>query len=573
MKKILLISLSFITASVLMAQEKPKDTLKTDEIIVVKPYTPTISDAFKIKENPTLGNEKNKKNSVSYTFFSIPVASTFTPTKGKAQSVVRERLDRIYENFVAVGFGIYTTPYVEAFLHSSSTRSNDFGAYINHLSSSGGIKDPLVADNYSNSKINLFYKQFERDYNWEATIGAQHQIYNWYGLPSNITYDPSFLQNIDPKQTYLTIFGGGEINFEEGIFNRGKLLINQFSDNYNSSEIQAKVTPEIAFPISSELIDIPFDLDFLTGSFKQNYLTEDALEYGFLTIGASPSLEVIRDKFTFNLGARVYYNLDLEKKNNDFYAYPNVTASYKLLDETLIGYGGITGDLEQHSFQKFANDNPFVSPTLNILPTDNQYNAFLGAKGKLASKIDYNFKVSYQREKNKALYIQNPSITDGTTNPDYVFQSGNSFGIVYDNMKTLGIFAEIALTISKELNFGGNITYNNLTTDVQEKAWYTPGLQASAFAKYTTEKWYAGMDLYFMGEQFDFVQNFGEPNGTAITIDTYVDLNFNGGYIFTDRLTAFGRLNNVLGVNYDKYTNYKVQGFQALAGIIYKFDF
>ena len=113
----------------------------------------------------------------------------------------------------------------------------------------------LVNDNFSDSQLSLFYKQFERDYNWETNIGARHQIYNWYGLPEGITYDPTFLNSIDPKQTYLNIFGGGSFNFENGIFNGGKVRIDYFSDDYNSREIQAKITPEINFPISSELID------------------------------------------------------------------------------------------------------------------------------------------------------------------------------------------------------------------------------------------------------------------------------------------------------------------------------
>jgi len=573
MKKVILITLSIFSTAITFAQGKAKDTLNTDEIMVVKPYTPTISDAFKIKDNPKIEKDNIKKDSVSYTFFSVPVASTFTPTKGKAQSVVREPLDKIYENFVAVGFGNYTTPYLEAFLHSSSTRSNDFGAFIKHQSSAGGIKDILVDDNYSDSQLNLFYKQFERYYNWEANLGAQHQIYNWYGLSEGITYDPTFLTTIDPKQTYLNIFGGGSFNFEDAIFKGGKLRVDYFSDNYKSSEIQAKISPEVEFPISSELINLPFDLEFITGSFKQNYITSDAVEYSFVNLGASPSLEILRDKLTVNIGARVYYSFDLESKQNKFYAYPNVTASYKLVDETVIGYAGVTGDLHQNSYREFANDNPFVSPTLNILPTDQQYNAFLGAKGKLSSKVGYNFKASYQSEKNKALYVQNPTMTNGITNPTYDFQSGNSFNVVYDNVTTLSFFGEVDVFVSKEFKFGGNIEYNNLNTDVQAKAWYTPTFKASAFANYNTKKWYVGADLFFIGEQFDSVQNFGDINAAVTSIDPYVDLNFNGGYVFTDRLTAFGKVNNVLGVNYDKYTNYKVQGIQVLAGIIYKFDF
>ena len=57
-----------------------------------------------------------------------------------------------------------------------------------------------------------------------------------------------------------------------------------------------------------------------------------------------------------------------------------------------------------------------------------------------------------------------------------------------------------------------------------------------------------------------------------ITLGNYVDLNFNGGYKFTDKLTAFAKVNNVFSSNYQKYTNFKVQGLQVFAGLTYKFD-
>ena len=175
MKKFILISLSLIISASLFAQEKAIDTLKTDEIIVVKPYTPTILDAFKIKDNPSIKNDEINKKIISYTFFTVPVASTFTPTKGTAQSLVREPLEKVYENFVALGYGNYKTPYLETFLHSSSSKTNDFGMLLKHLSSDGEIKDILVDDGYSDTQLNLFYKQFERDYNWEIIGGVQHQ--------------------------------------------------------------------------------------------------------------------------------------------------------------------------------------------------------------------------------------------------------------------------------------------------------------------------------------------------------------------------------------------------------------
>ncbi len=572
MKNTLLILISLTISANLFSQEQVKDTLKTDEIIVVKPYTPTISDAFKIKDNPTISSDEIKKEEISYSFFSVPVASTFTPTKGTAQSVVREPLDKIYDNFVAAGFGNYSTPYIEAFLHSSSSRTNDFGAYIKHKSSKGGIKDILVDDGYSDSYLNLYYKQFERDYNWEIFGGAQHKIRNWYGLPKGIIYDQNFLDNLDPKQKHLNMFVGGNLSFEEGVYKEGKIEFNHFSDDYGSGEFHFKATPTFEFPISSEIITMESSVKYLNTKFDEGYLVPNEIKYSLLNIGVTPNFEVLRDNLSVNLGVKVYYSFDFIKDSNQFYFYPNITASYKLLDETVIIFTGITGDLEQNSYQKFTEENPFISPIINLLQTDKKYNAFLGFKGKVSSSVSYNITGSYQSEKDKALFISNPTKTDGTIIPTMNYEAGNSFGVVYDDIETLNISAELNIALSKEFSFGGLIEYNNYTTKNLTEAWNLPTISSTLFAKYNTKKWYIGSDLYFVGERKDFVTPFGGI-GSVKTLSSYVDLNFNGGYMFTDRLTAFANINNVLSENYERYTNFEVQGIQALAGIIYKFDF
>ena len=41
--------------------QKKEDNIGTEVVNVVKPYTPTISDAFKVKETPTLDDEETQK--------------------------------------------------------------------------------------------------------------------------------------------------------------------------------------------------------------------------------------------------------------------------------------------------------------------------------------------------------------------------------------------------------------------------------------------------------------------------------------------------------------------------------
>lgn len=572
MKKIFLIFITLFSITLFAQEEVVRDTLNTGEINVVKPYTPTISDAFKIKENPTLDNTDIPKDSVNYTINSVPVASTFTPAKGKAKGLEKEKMDKIYANYVSVGFGNNTTPFLEAYIHSSSTRYNDYGVFINHLSSKGNVKDVLIDDNYSDTKLDFYYKQSDRDYNWEINAGVKHQVSNWYGLPKEATYTTTFLDNIDAKQKYLNIFAGGELHFEEGIFKGAKVELNQFSDNYNSNELHLLIQPKIELPISSELINTTATVEFLSGKFNQGYFTPDNINHNFLKLGIAPNFEVLRDDLTVNLGAKLYYSFDFENSVNKFFAYPNVTASYKVSEETLIAYAGVTGDLHLNSFREFTQDNPFVSPTLTVAQTDKQYNAYIGAKGKLSSDVSYNFKAAYISERNKPLYIQNPSTTDGNITTTNGYEAGNSFSVIYDNVKTLTVSGELNIDFSKEFKFGGNVGFNNYTTKTQDEAWNLPTVNASLFADYHNNKWFAGSNLYFVGKRYDFVTPF-VGIGEKIELKSFVDLNINGGYVFTDRLTAFAKANNILSTNYQRYTNFDTQGIQVLVGITYKFDF
>ncbi|MBI9040573.1 TonB-dependent receptor [Lutibacter sp.] len=574
MQKLFITFISILITGFSFAQVK-KDTLKTEEIVVEKPYTPTISDAFKIKINPSLESVTNfSKEKVNYSIFSIPVASTFTPTKGKAQNIARAPKEQIYQNYITAGFGTFKSPLLEAFIHTGDTRYNDYGFFVKHESSEGGVEDSPLNDNFANTRVDLFYKQFDREFNWQVNAGVQRKLYNYYGLPESTVFDTSFIDNLDEKQVYKTIYAGGKVDVEDGIFKGATAEVINFSDNYDSNEIRLLAKPTIEFPISSEIITSEFMVDIVTGKFQQEYNSISNLKHSFVNLGASPNFEVLRENLTINLGAKIYYSNDLERKINKFFAYPNVSASFKIVDDIFILLAGVNGDLIQNTYNSFANENPYISPTLNILQTDKQYNAFVGAKGKLASNIGFNFNVSHSNEKNKPLFIQNQTKTDGTITTTESYQAGNSFHVIYDAIKTLNFFGEITIEASKEFNFSTTVNYANYTTTNELEAWNLSPITATISGDFQKNKWFAGAKLFYRGETKDYVIPYTMPfeNGSIVKNDSYLDLNLSGGYNFTDRLTAFAKINNALGKKYYQFNNYQVQSLQALAGITYKFD-
>src|SRR5690606_34490592 len=121
------------------AQKKDGD-IGTEVVNVVKPYTPTISDAFKVKETPTIEDEDNsKKADIQYNIFSFPVASTFTPSKGRAASVDKTPQERIFKNFASLALGNYATVNAELFITENIGDNSYVGGMFRHLSSGGGI--------------------------------------------------------------------------------------------------------------------------------------------------------------------------------------------------------------------------------------------------------------------------------------------------------------------------------------------------------------------------------------------------------------------------------------------------
>ena len=385
--KLLLIVVTSFVVTNSFSQERDNDTINTDVINVVKPYTPTISDAFKVKEIPSLDDEETAaKKDIKYNIFSFPVASTFTPAKGKAAVVDKEDPIKLFDNYATLGVGTYTTILGEVYLNHAINRTESVGGYVSHHSSQGGIDALLVDDHFSDSKINVNYSRNLRDLSWNVEAGFLHQKYNWYGLPQPLI-DQSTADGLDVNHTFYGVHLGGDIAFEDTYINSGSVLFRRFGDDQGSGENRFKAKATVDVPISGEEISTDIMFDYLGGTFDRNYDINDELKYGNFNIGISPKYRIKQDDLTVDLGFSAYYLNDTEFGDNKFYIYPNITASYRLVNDVLIAYGGIEGDLIQNSYYGFAQENPFVSPTLFMTPTDQQYNAYVGLKGKLSNNM------------------------------------------------------------------------------------------------------------------------------------------------------------------------------------------
>ncbi len=555
----------------MFSQEKELDP---EVVNIVKPYTPTISDAFKVKETPALNDSiSTTKKEVKYSIFSVPVASTFTPAKGKATTVEKAKPVKQYDNYATLGFGNYTSILGEFYSNFEISRTDNAGFFFRHNSSQGDIKDVKLDNKYYDTSLDANYTSRQKEATYRLDAGVEHQLYNWYGVP-DIVYIQEPNVQIDPQQTYISGYAGGSIALDDSFFEKAALNIRYLGDAFSSSELNATLKPEFSFPLETLTFKIDGDIDYLSGSFDRNYINSSEIKYSYLNAGLAPSITFVNNDLTVSLGVAGYVSMDSENSDTEFSLYPRLNASYRLVDETVIVYGGAEGGLQQNTYYDFKEENPFVSPTLNIAPTKKLYEGFGGIKGKISNSVAYNVRASYGKDENRALFQMNPIKIFNANFEGYEY--GNSFNVVYDDVNTLAFFAELKVEVSNTFSLGINGTYNSYSTDFQNEAWNLPDLKASIFSNFNiTEKLYGGASIFYVGERKDLVQKnvpFGSPFVEEVTLDGYVDANINFGYRFTDRLSAFVKGSNLFGDNYQKWLNYPVQGIQGLAGVTYKFD-
>ncbi|PCJ96263.1 MAG: TonB-dependent receptor [Flavobacteriaceae bacterium] len=564
-------------------QAQEVENIGTETVTVIKPYSPTISDAFKVRSTPNLNDSiVLQKKEIEYHIFSVPVASTFTPAKGKAANVEKTPPPTLFNSYASVGLGNFNNALVDFYTSRSFNRGEDLlDVGFNHHSSRGTIDGTALDNIFYNTKLNASYAKKDRDYDWGVNLGLQHQLYNWYGIPDG-AFDEATITSIDERQNYYKAQLGAHINMEDSFFKSGEILLRRFWDAVESGENRIVLSPTIELPLTEELVTINTKLDYVGGTFKNASLNNTTnigeIDYGYFQVSVNPSLLILRDDLTLNLGANFVYGMNIENSDSDFYIYPAVTASYRLLDDNVIAYGGIEGELKQNSYYSFVEENPYVSPTLTIMPTDQQYEGYIGLKGQLFSNVSYNIKGSYMAENRKSLFKLNP--TNLFRNDEKGYYYGNSFEVFYDDVKTLGIFGELNVDVNRNFSLGTNVEVYDYDTETDNPAWNLPSLKASLFMDYQIGKqWYMGANLFFVDQRDDVssqaVQNIIPANFPAalVSLDSYFDANAHIGYRFNEQLSVFAKAANIANNNYNRWSNYPVQGFQILGGVTYKFDF
>lgn len=562
------IVLGFTFHSQMIAQDEGvSDTLNFGEVISIGNRNLTLKDAFKLSSTPSIRDTVIEISTLDFMVTPIKASTSFEvkPLKPANLKII-DQLPKYYRSYVLGGFGLYASPKAELYFNSLRNRNWNYGFDAKHFSSNGGIKD-VPSSAYGNTNATFWATHFLKKSAITFSGAYKNNRVHYYGgtekLDSIFTKEQieQKVNSADFKMSARSFFKDtSKINY---IINaRYKYL----KDHFETKEHRARVDGHILGMYLNQYYDLEYivdynstasvlsnlgdnNLDTLTSSTQQNTL-----------VGINPAIELHGDKWKIMAGVNMYFD------NTSFHFYPRAEAYYELFDKLFIPYIGLNGGMKKKTFGEFFKENPFVISSVSILNTNQKFFIYGGLRGKLASKVSFDFKIGHEEIDNMPLFVN-----------DTNYSAQNRFTIRYDKVKINSVYGALKYSNLDKLSIGLSAKYNHYQSTNELYAWHKPNLKIDLSADYNlSNKFLVGLNIYYIGSRkaasYLAIDGITPDQGVyVVELDSYVDANLKFEYRYTQRLSGFININNLFSAQYDTWYLYKVQPFFAMLGATYSF--
>ena len=518
-----------------------------EEISVVKPYHPTLSDAVKLSVLPEKDTATTQLPRLSYTIASKKINTAIEVTPIKAMRIKDETIGKLYKNFVKLGFGNYTTPYGELFVSSLRSKEYQVGTHIRHLSSSGLI--PGVGyPGFSQNTGEVYGKRLVKTEWLEGSLEYNRDVVHRYGFNTTDTT----LGRDQIRQRYN--YAGGSIRLSGNLTDSTKvrheagLSYYNYGDLYSAREDRLIVFGDVAKRFSFGDMHVNTRIDYTNN--KQ--LLVSSLDRTYIHI--TPSIIRRVDKWKLSAGLHTVTTAGVE---SGFHLYPQAAAEVNIVENILDAYSSFSGNLEKNTFRELSQENPFLSSSLSYKPSSVKIDFTAGLKGTLSAYTDFRAFVNYREVENMLLFV-----------PDSAIRPMNTFAVLYDNVKVLNLHGELGHQYNEKWRLLLKADYNSYSPTKEQYAWYKPAFVATLGTTYNMgNKIYLKADVFASSSRYSKI--YGP--GAAKKLDGFVDANLGLDYRYSRIFSLFFNFNNIAAVRYYKWDNYPSQRFNLLAGLSYSF--
>ena len=535
-----------------LSETKAQEKL-VKEVQVVKPYEPTISDAYKITHLPKITDTVKIIPEIRYVLKTKPINVGYSINPIKPAKMVGEPLIKLYNSYVKVGLGTKISPMFEAYINNKRSKDYSIGAYYKLFNSFGQARlanDEKEFAGFSDNDLRFFGKKFVNNSIIQGDMGLVSNTRYFYGYNTKID---TTLEKDDIKQKYLTLYlntnyrsnyvDSTHINYDFGV------SLDYTKDDYKNTESGFKITGDLNKIFSSEMAGVNIGIEHYSKS--ENI---DSLNNTIIRI--NPWLGIFGDKWRVKAGINIFS--DIRGDNSKAFYYPVANLEYDIANHYLIPYVGVDGKLEINNFQKISRINPFIVPGTGVLNTDHKIILYGGIRGNLSSTTYYNLKLSYSLVDDMHFFVNNITNTDSAS---------NQFSVEKDDIKLVSYFGEMSVSPSDDLTFHLKVNYKNYEMTNEAKAWHKPSFDLAFTTRYNLrQKIILKADIMAIGKRYTKLDDdaIGE-------LESAIDLNIGAEYRYSKAISGFVYLNNLLSDSYYEWNYYPSYGFNILIGATYSF--
>ncbi len=458
----------------LYAQDDTNEDLSTQEVLVVKSYTPSLSDAFKITEGPKIPDSLKATNkTLIYKIIPIDVVSTFEPNKATPLKLKKRSSSTPYNTLFSGGFGSKSQLYLNISSVIELDRTQRFGLNVYRDGFGSDVGNSLLKSSQSFSQFGAHHNLRSNNYNVNTQLQFTAQKNNYFGLYDR-NWDDFLIGSLTPEvkrnyfkfRTYWDWFDSflRSLSFQANIT----------SDNFTTSEQQLNVKADFTAPFAGGKFQANTEIQGQNSLFSQPFFENQTQEFtqGIGKVG----LEWLYNEndLKLKIGAGVAYFEGDESLSSKLNYYPEIEVFYQKKGNSIAPYLTASGGVRVNSYRETAIFNPYIAPITELRPTFNRYNAMLGIRSSVSSVLNFNFGLLYDQVENYQFYQRLPLDIKGSND---TYRLSNSFENKYANVDLCGVKARLRIDLAKNNFVHFETVYRHFELTDDQVMYNIPALQ------------------------------------------------------------------------------------------------
>ena len=570
--------LSLFALGILTAQENEQDPIGTQEVLVVKSYTPSLSDAFKIKSVPKLSDSLTSlEKKLVYELKKVPVISTFEPNKASPLRLQQRKSSTPYNTFFSGGFGNMSQLYFNVSSVIEMDRTQRFGINFYRDGFGTDLANSLLKSSQNYSRFGLHHNLRNSYYNANSLLQFETSNTNYFGLYDR-DWDPLILNSTNPesRRNYFKI--RTHWNWYDDVLRGITFQADLTSDNFNSTEQQLGLQTDFEVDLGGGKLKSELHLQGFHTAFETSYFERTLEEYtqgkGTLNLFWQHS----RNDVKLKIGAGAAYLFGVENSSSSLLYYPQLEVVYRKTGNVLSPYLRAEGGVQFNTYKSLTLTNPYLAPTTLLTPTFNRYNASLGIRSQLASVLNFDLGFIYDQVENFNIFERLPF---DKNHENQAYRLTNAYAARYVDTDLYGFKAALRIDLAKDNFVRFETRYRVFETNGNQELWNVPALEMNWESQFQWKDrlafslsgnlWgdrKAAFRPIFIDQDLNSAQT-PLPENIPIFISTTAHLT----YKLTDQFDAFAKVKMNSQETHGRWAYYPEPQLLLLGGIVYKFDF